>query len=516
MIINEELNQSNKKNRRHNKTIENFDKQSSRRVPRYIHCHSGIDKVKLDKTEEMLCIEGDIFFQKSNIHNEMSEKVEGGELKQQVELFFSFNPINEKMLYSIQPHISKKGDVMQIFENLGTSIAKFGKQIDFDNSFVIEYYFETQQNFHVKILDSNKKVIIGSFETSIAKILGSKGQTLILKNPNLGVLTIKGLPYNQNEDLCVDLQINLSYPDRNIKPFYLVKRNVALDNSFLWINAYKSEVHHNYKNTETMNQTSLKIQMLSSECSLTKPFLIEFYDFGSKQQLGSILTTVAQISDEKYLGKLQDQRGEYIPNTKITFNCQVVEEFKFLDYLRGGLQLSMIFGIDYTASNGEPNDVNSLHYIKSDSQNDYQKAIKSCGDIVAFYDYDQLFPVFGYGAILKGSPETNFCFNCNFKEDPNVNTIDGVLDVYKKSLTMVKLYGPTYFSPIVKKAIDIASEIVNNKDYIYSILIILTDGKINDMKLTTDYLVRASYLPISIIIVGIGEADFAEIGRAHV
>ena len=40
--------------------------------------------------------------------------------------------------------------------------------------------------------------------------------------------------------------------------------------------------------------------------------------------------------------------------------------------------------------------------LKVYTMNSYEKAIKSCGDIVAYYDYDQLFPVFGYGAILPG------------------------------------------------------------------------------------------------------------------
>ena len=38
---------------------------------------------------------------------------------------------------------------------------------------------------------------------------------------------------------------------------------------------------------------------------------------------------------------------------------------------------------------------------------------------------------------------------------------------------------------------------------------ILTDGIINDMSETIDAIVEASFLPISIIIVGIGNADFS-------
>ena len=37
---------------------------------------------------------------------------------------------------------------------------------------------------------------------------------------------------------------------------------------------------------------------------------------------------------------------------------------------------------------------------------------------------------------------------------------------------------------------------------------ILTDGIIDDMDETIDSLVEASYLPISVIIIGIGDADF--------
>lgn len=37
---------------------------------------------------------------------------------------------------------------------------------------------------------------------------------------------------------------------------------------------------------------------------------------------------------------------------------------------------------------------------------------------------------------------------------------------------------------------------------------ILTDGIINDMERTVDAIVEASYLPISIIIIGIGDSNF--------
>lgn len=42
----------------------------------------------------------------------------------------------------------------------------------------------------------------------------------------------------------------------------------------------------------------------------------------------------------------------------------------------------------------------------------------------------------------------------------------------------------------------------------YFVLFILTDGEIHDMKQTIDSIVASSHLPLSIIIVGVGDADF--------
>ena len=44
----------------------------------------------------------------------------------------------------------------------------------------------------------------------------------------------------------------------------------------------------------------------------------------------------------------------------------------------------------------------------------------------------------------------------------------------------------------------------------YHILLILTDGAIHDMKDTKDLIVECATLPLSIIIIGIGNADFSK------
>jgi hypothetical protein len=43
----------------------------------------------------------------------------------------------------------------------------------------------------------------------------------------------------------------------------------------------------------------------------------------------------------------------------------------------------------------------------------------------------------------------------------------------------------------------------------YFILLLITDGVINDLQKTIDEIVRGSSLPLSIIIVGVGQEDFS-------
>jgi hypothetical protein len=192
------------------------------------------------------------------------------------------------------------------------------------------------------------------------------------------------------------------------------------------------------------------------------------------------------------------------------FKVTCKRSFSFVDYLRGGMQIGLVFAIDFTSSNGDINDPNSLHYISDEDFNDYEIAIRECGDIVAYYDHDQLFPVYGYGAKLDENGPVNHCFPLTFTNDPNVEFIEGVMSVYREALPRVILHGPTCFAPILKKINnEVKNAVRKGKHNEYIIIMFLTDGQINDMADTIDELVEASFLPISVIIIGIGDNDFS-------
>jgi len=168
-------------------------------------------------------------------------------------------------------------------------------------------------------------------------------------------------------------------------------------------------------------------------------------------------------------------------------------------------QLNFTVAIDYTASNGNPSDPKSLHYFNATQNNQYTDAIRAVGDIVQEYDSDKLFPALGFGAMLPNG-QVSFCFNVNMTHDPNCQGIDGVLYAYRSTLPQIRLYGPTNFAPIIRHS---AGQIASSRGEAYQVLLIITDGAITDMEETMHEIVMASALPMSIIIVGVGNADFS-------
>ena len=93
--------------------------------------------------------------------------------------------------------------------------------------------------------------------------------------------------------------------------------------------------------------------------------------------------------------------------------------------------------------------------------------------------------------------------------NPEVDGLDGVVAAYKSALQNVNLYGPTNFAPVLEMVCDMAEHAkVTQENQKYFILLIITDGIIIDMQNTIDQVVRGSSLPLSIVIVGVGNDDF--------
>lgn len=297
-----------------------------------------------------------------------------------------------------------------------------------------------------------------------------------------------------------------------------------------WITVYRSgAAKHDPRSSDRSNYIIPSFahnyeKLCRCDENATLRFDISFEKFGSDKIVASALSS---------LGQAEKRHGEIIlsPTSSSCFgsrkastlhltNRRMTEDTTFLDYVIGGCEISLVIAIDFTASNGDPSKIGTLHFCDSERPNEYELAIRSVGDILAAYDTDQLFPVFGFGAKLPPDYSTpSHLFSLTEDdiipgavESPNefCGTIDGVLNAYRNALYNVRLSGPTVFAGIVDAAADHARRESRGNDQSYTILLIITDGVINDVDETLDALYRASSVPMSIVIIGVGDADFSD------
>lgn len=163
-------------------------------------------------------------------------------------------------------------------------------------------------------------------------------------------------------------------------------------------------------------------------------------------------------------------------------------------------------------SNGDPRKPGTLHYRHPDgSHNDYEKAIQAIVSILSKYDSDQMYPVWGFGAKYGGI--VRHCFQCG--QSAEVHGAQGIIDAYrltfKSGLTMS---GPTVFTEVLQtaaaKAAKSQAEAKAKGKQSYTVLLILTDGSVSDPPATAQVLKQISQTaPISVVIVGVGNADFS-------
>ena len=319
--------------------------------------------------------------------------------------------------------------------------------------------------------------------------MGSRKNTTQIPLSDTGkeMLILKGDKLKHNEDIInfkfdINTKEDISFKDKNYKIFYEIYSDIIL---------YRSEL---LKDNGIFEPTKIPFDLFKD-----KTIIIKFYD-SKKVECGNFKVNVLDFVNKKVFEiKVNKVNFEIISKSVLTKN------YSFIDYLKSGVEIGLSVAIDFTNSNGDPNDPRSLHYIYGREPNQYERAINSCGNILSYYDYDQLYPCFGFGAKIEGKGHR--LFNLNFQSNPNIKYIDGITQAYHGALNYVQLFGPTLFGPIIKAVINLIKNECNNLKY--QILLILTDGKIDDIDDTIDQLVEASFLPLSVIIVGIGKADFS-------
>ncbi|GFQ06475.1 protein bonzai 1 [Phtheirospermum japonicum] len=409
--------------------------------------------------------------------------------------------------------------------------------------YIVTYQFEMVQNlvfrvydvdtqFHnmdVKVLRLEEQQFLGEASCTLSEIATKLNRTLTLdlgheegshnrKSGQLMVYAEESVASKTTTELilrCSDLEAKDLFSKSD--PFLLISK--ITENGIL-VPICKTEVLKNDHNPR-WKHIFLSIQQVGSKDS---PLTIECFNFNSNGKhdlLGKVQKSLAGLEN---LHSVASGESLFIPvsvghshQNKVLKSQLFVEKYfentqhTFLDYLAGGYELSFMVAIDFTASNGNPRLPDSLHYNDpSGRPNAYQRAILEIGGLLQFYDSDKKFPAWGFGARPIDGPVSH-CFNLNGSSNYcEVEGIHGIMTAYTSALFNVSLAGPTLFGHVVTNAAEIARASVARNERKYFTLLIITDGVITDLQETKDAFVMASDLPLSILIVGVGGADFKE------
>ena len=316
-------------------------------------------------------------------------------------------------------------------------------------------------------------------------------QEIILKNKN-GVYEEPLNDFYDNELICIEFEVQKDEKffelkfnaDKNYKRNYNIFYTIQKEEKIL----FKSPLCKisNIKQSDKLKGDDLKPEF---EISFYNDYFIE--------------KKVKLRIDELEREVNKDIELPNINNIKINVNIEEIKNDTFLELLLKGLNIHLSIAIDFTGSNGEASSKSSLHYIQNGFVNNYEKAIREIVKIISIYNRLDIYDVYGFGASINGRFKK--IFNLNLTDYPCIIGEENIISEYKKVVNNnnIVFSGGTFFAPIIKE-IKRKLEINKISGYYYHILLIISDGIIDDIIGTIDSIIEASKYPTSFIIIGIG------------
>lgn len=427
----------------------------------------------------------------------------------------------EVLLNSLNPKWVTKLLVLYSFEEVQVLLFRV---YDVDTTF---------KSVPMKNIPLQQQQFLGEMECILSQIVTTPGQTVtralqplkdqgleVMGMPELGLLTVRAEEMVNSKSV-VEISAHCSELDNKdlfskSDPFLSISKRTE-DGSFIPV--YKTEVKKNRLNP-TWKPIKITLQQLCNG-DMDCPLKIECFNFngsGRHDLIGAFQTSLNQLQNivkHEPIGINLERHSSGNPSSKVggklhIQHCAISIRHSFLDYIFSGFELSFLVAIDFTASNGSPHQRDSLHYIDtSGCLNAYQAAICAVGEVLEYYDSDKQFSVWGFGGRPTQDAPVSHCFNLN-KHAEEVSGVAGILEAYSQEIRHIYLAGPTIFGPVINQAALKASQAAARGLHKYFVLLIITDGVITDLQESINELVKASGLPLSVLIVGVGGADFTE------
>ena len=429
-----------------------------------------------------------IYFQQKNEKVINTAVIDNNDSKEKVKLTISLEECIPNSNYQMKISSLNNNKMEFLFETEKVKPNNENK-INYNTTFLLTYLFEKEQILIFNIYINNEII---EYKTTLGCIVGSRNNTLTRKisKDRSELIKIKSTKVDASNKKKLKLHFRINNNN-------LTKNSFSKDKFFFKISSekdlYRSEL---ISNDGYLKSATIPLYYLNPS------FNVVFYNLKYE-----ILKSLPDLNYEKIMDMnnksfILNYNSKKNKNANVLIDIEILgNEKTFLDYIEEGMQINLSIGIDFSKTN-----IN-LHKFYNNRMNRYEEAIKYCGDIVAYYDSDQLFPAWGFGADNIPQDYDRMCFPINFNEDPNISKINGVLKEYKNCLNKISLSEPAHFSPIINHLINIIESEKDNINKNYHILLLLTDGKYDDREKTIDSIVKASKLPLSIIIIGLQDSD---------
>ena len=184
-------------------------------------------------------------------------------------------------------------------------------------------------------------------------------------------------------------------------------------------------------------------------------------------------------------------------------------KYSIFDYLKSGIRILGFISLDFSeGKNKEP---------ISESNNNYKNIIFQILNRVAPYNKKDSFFLYGYGAKLKNSKNSEVLyksiFNLNTKEEDAPINIEKIIPEFEKCLNNITREKKVYFSSLIRRTLKKIYKLYKLTYYNVLFIIVreLTDEE--DIQNTIDVLIESSYLPLTIIFICEGINDFQKINN---
>ena len=233
----------------------------------------------------------------------------------------------------------------------------------------------------------------------------------------------------------------------------------------------------------------------------------KFLKLKQKEDFKLTLSTI--VTSKNYTLKFK-------PNDKIP-NCEEINikaenpnykekkklnKFTFFDYINAGITLESYIGIDFSNGDGHGPDTGSNQYL-----------LTIAGLRETIFDFVRSFEVYGFGAKIKNKEQNSDFFYLSQNEEALLKGYTNIEKAYLEILDKLDYCPSVCLSHLLYH--------IKDKIYkkytpdIYSIIFLLMTNPTEkeDFQKCMDLFIENTYLPLSVVIIGIGDKDFTEIKK---